>query len=52
MPKAYVVAEIQVTNPDGYADYRPLSTASVAQFGGQFLARGGVRLQKEGGDDL
>ncbi|MDE2429865.1 MAG: DUF1330 domain-containing protein, partial [Burkholderiales bacterium] len=31
---------------------RPLSTASVAQFGGQFLARGGVRLQKEGGDDL
>ena len=51
MTKAYVVAEIQVTNPDGYADYRPLSTASIAQYGGQFLARGGTRLQKEGGDD-
>ena len=50
MPKAYVVAEIQVTNAEGYADYRPLSTASVEQYGGQFLARGGLRLQKEGGD--
>ena len=51
MSKAYVVAEINITNPEGYAEYRPLSTSSVAQYGGQFLVRGGVRVQKEGGDD-
>lgn len=51
MTKAYVVAEIQVTNPERYADYRALSTDAVAQYGGEFLARGGARLQKEGGDD-
>ena len=31
MAKAYVVAEIQVHNPEGYADYRALSTESIAQ---------------------
>jgi uncharacterized protein (DUF1330 family) len=51
MPKAYVVAEIQVTNPEGYADYRALSTASLAQYGGTWLARGGQRTQFEGNDD-
>jgi uncharacterized protein (DUF1330 family) len=50
MPKAYVIAEIRVSNPDGYADYRPLATSSVAQYGGQFLVRGGERLQLEGED--
>ena len=41
MKKAYVVAEIQVTDTTGYADYLPLSTASLAQYGGTFLVRGG-----------
>lgn len=51
MKKAYVVAEIQVTDPNGYADYVPLSTASLAQYGGSFLVRGGARTQLEGKDD-
>lgn len=51
MKKAYVVAEIQVSDPTGYADYIPLSTASLAQHGGTFLVRGGQRDQREGGDD-
>jgi uncharacterized protein (DUF1330 family) len=51
MKKAYVIAEIQVTNPAVYADYLPLSTASLAQYGGTFLVRGGQRDQKEGDDD-
>lgn len=51
MPKAYVVAEIQVTNPDGYADYRKLSTAAGEQYGGRFIVRGGAREQLEGEDD-
>ncbi len=50
MKKAYVVAEIQVTDPNGYADYKLLSTASLAQYGGSFLARGGDRVQLEGAD--
>ena len=39
---AYVVADITVTNPDGYAAYRPLAGASIAQHGGKFIARGGA----------
>lgn len=50
MKKAYAIAEIQVTNPAAYEDYRQLSTASVAQYGGQFLVRGGQREQREGND--
>lgn len=50
MKKAYVVAEIQVTNPSGYANYTPLSTASLEQHGGRFLVRGGQRVQLEGED--
>ncbi len=50
MKKAYAVAEIQVTNPTAYEDYRLLSTAAVAQYEGQFLVRGGSREQREGED--
>jgi uncharacterized protein (DUF1330 family) len=51
MKKAYVVAEINVTNADGYAEYRTLSTAAAAQYGGQFLVRGGTRVQREAMDE-
>lgn len=51
MSKAYVVAEVQVTNPEPYGEYRQLSTASVEQYGGRFLVRGGLRDQREGEDD-
>ena len=30
---AYFVAEIEVTNPDGYAAYAAKASASVAQYG-------------------
>ena len=46
---AYVIADITVTNPDGYAPYRPLAGASVAQHGGRFVARGGAVETLEGG---
>jgi uncharacterized protein (DUF1330 family) len=52
MKKAYVVAEIQVTNPVEYEAYRTLSTAAVIQHGGRFLARGGQRDQREGADAM
>ena|ERR1019366_8321633 len=50
MKKAYVVAEVQVTNPVAYQDYLPLSTASIVKFGGKFIVRGGQREQCEGED--
>ncbi len=45
---AYFIAEVDVTNPDGYAEYRPLAGASIAQYGGKFLARGGKTELLEG----
>jgi len=38
---AYVVCDIEVTDPAGYEGYKALSGASVEQYGGRFLVRGG-----------
>jgi uncharacterized protein (DUF1330 family) len=46
---AYVIADVTITNPEGYAAYRPLAAASVAQHGGKFIARGGTVDPLEGG---
>ena len=46
---AYFIAEIEVTNPTEYDRYRPLAGASIAQYGGKFLARGGKVDILEGG---
>jgi uncharacterized protein (DUF1330 family) len=45
---AYVIADIRVTDAAGYAPYRPLAGASIARFGGRFLARGGDTQLLEG----
>ena len=45
---AYVVVEIEVTDPEGYEEYKQLSGASVAQYGGRFLVRGGRYETLEG----
>jgi uncharacterized protein (DUF1330 family) len=45
---AYVLVEVEVTNPEGYAEYRPLASESVTKHGGRFLARGGRNEQWEG----
>jgi uncharacterized protein (DUF1330 family) len=45
---AYVIAEVDVTNPTGYEAYRPLAGASVAQYGGTFRVRGGKTELLEG----
>ena len=46
---AYVIADVDVTNPAGYEPYRPLAAASIAQFGGRFIVRGGAAELLEGG---
>jgi uncharacterized protein (DUF1330 family) len=38
---AYVLAEIEVTNPEGYKEYTAVVPATIAQYGGKFLVRGG-----------
>ena len=45
---AYIIAEVEVTNPAGYEAYRPLAGASIAQYGGKFLVRGGKAQLVEG----
>jgi uncharacterized protein (DUF1330 family) len=46
---AYVIVEIEVTDPVGYADYKELAPAAVALYGGKYLARGGKTESLEGG---
>lgn len=38
---AYIIAEIQVTDPTSYDRYRPMAAASIARFGGRYVVRGG-----------
>jgi len=38
---AYIIADIQVTDPAGYDQYRPLAAASIARSGVRFVVRGG-----------
>jgi uncharacterized protein (DUF1330 family) len=37
---AYVLAHIDVTDPEQYQEYIRMSPASITQYGGRFLARG------------
>lgn len=46
---AYVIADLQVTDPAAYEPYRPLAAASIARFGGRFVVRGGKAGLLEGG---
>jgi uncharacterized protein (DUF1330 family) len=38
---AYVIVEIETTEPGLMAEYRALAAPTVAAFGGRYLARGG-----------
>lgn len=45
---AYVVADVDVTDPAKYEEYKKLTPGAVAKHGGRFLARGGQALTLEG----
>jgi len=45
---AYVIAEVDVTNPEGYGKYSPLATESITHHGGRFVVRGGKTEVLEG----
>jgi uncharacterized protein (DUF1330 family) len=48
MPVAYVIAEIEITNPEGYKEYTAMVPATIQQHGGRFLVRGGKTQVLEG----
>jgi uncharacterized protein (DUF1330 family) len=45
---AYVIAEVEVTDPAAYEDYRKKVPATITQYGGRYLVRGGATETKEG----
>lgn len=45
---AYMIAEITVTDPTTYEEYRKLVGATLEQYGGKFLVRGGATTLLEG----
>jgi uncharacterized protein (DUF1330 family) len=46
---AYIVVDIDVTDPAKYEHYKALSPGAVAAAGGRFIARGGTVAPLEGG---
>ena len=45
---AYVIVEIDVTDPVGYEEYKKHAAATVYQHGGKYIARGGKTEVLEG----
>ena len=44
----YLIAMIEVTDPEGYKEYRERIPATIAAHGGHYLARGGATEILEG----
>ncbi|MEI7987716.1 MAG: DUF1330 domain-containing protein [Chloroflexota bacterium] len=38
---AYVIVDVNVTDPQGFENYKEMSPAAVAAYGGKYLARAG-----------
>ena len=45
---AYVVAQDEITDPEGFARYREMVPAIIERFGGRFIVRGGKAEALEG----
>ena len=45
---AYVIVNIEVTDPIGYEEYRKLAAAALKSCGGRFVVRGGAAEILEG----
>ena len=45
---AYVIAEIEIVNAEGYKEYTTMVPATIEQYGGRFLVRGGKAEVLEG----
>ncbi len=45
---AYLIADVSVTDPAGFEEYRKQVPATIAKHGGRFVARGGAIHTLEG----
>jgi uncharacterized protein (DUF1330 family) len=45
---AYIIVDVEITEPVGYEDYKRQTPSSVAQYGGRFIVRGGRAENLEG----
>jgi uncharacterized protein (DUF1330 family) len=45
---AYVIVEIEVTDPVGYEEYKKQAAATVHKYGGKYIVRGGKTEVLEG----
>jgi len=48
MPKGYVIARVDILDPEAYAKYATAATKAIADHGGRALARGGRYEALEG----
>ena len=48
MTSAYIIANVSVTNPDQYAEYRKLSSIAAQTYDAEFCVRGGAVEVLEG----
>ncbi len=46
---AYVIGEVEIRDPEAYQAYAKGVPATIAQYGGRYLVRGGAVEPKEGG---
>lgn len=45
---AYFIADLEVTDPTGFAEYRQLVPDTIEKYGGRYLVRGGAVETLEG----
>lgn len=45
---AYIVVQVDVKDPERYADYRAMVPPTLAKYGGRFIVRGGKTETLEG----
>ena len=45
---AYVIAQVEIRDPERYKEYVKLTPATIAAFGGRFIVRGGKAERLEG----
>ena len=48
MPSGYVIADVEVSDPERYTGYTALSPGAIAAAGGEFVVRGGRHETLEG----
>jgi uncharacterized protein (DUF1330 family) len=44
----YIIAEVEVTDPDKFEEYRKLVPETIAAYGGKYVVRGGTLETLEG----